>query len=138
MRTPFLQSTFGGCLYKITKFYKDICWPFFSQIDVICVEKHNRNLFDLLKCTSMDILKLTFSSRLDRLKQLQGKISSRQSVISAVQKRDPVLPGWNFLHVIAWCNYEVFITLPGSRLNGTEFHLGQPGSCNHHLKVKTR
>ena len=29
--------------------------------------------------------------------------------------------------------YEEFITLPGSRQNGTEFHLGQPGSCNHKL-----
>ena len=24
------------------------------------------------------------------------------------------------------------MTLPGSGLNGTEFHPGQPGSCNHH------
>ena len=30
--------------------------------------------------------------------------------------------------------YEEFITLPGSRQNGTEFHSCQPGSCNHHLK----
>ena len=29
--------------------------------------------------------------------------------------------------------YEEFATLLGSRQNGTEFHLGQPGSCNHHL-----
>ena len=38
------------------------------------------------------------------LKRLHGKISSRQSGIPAVQKRDPVLPRWNALHVIAGCN----------------------------------
>ena len=29
--------------------------------------------------------------------------------------------------------YEEFITLLGSRLSRTEFHPGQPRSCNHHL-----
>ena len=31
--------------------------------------------------------------------------------------------------------YKDFITLSGFRQNGTEFHLGQPGSCNHHLRI---
>ena len=30
--------------------------------------------------------------------------------------------------------YEEFITLARSRLSRTEFHPGQPGSCNHHLR----
>ena len=55
------------------------------------LQKHNRNIFDLLKGTSMDIFELTFLSRLGGLKRLHGKISSRQSGIPAVQKRDPVL-----------------------------------------------
>ena len=29
--------------------------------------------------------------------------------------------------------YEEVITLPGSEQDETEFHPGQPGSCNHHL-----
>ena len=60
-----------SCVYsffqEIMKFYKDICsaWIsrtsvklFFSQIDVICVIKYNRNTFDLLKCSSVDFFKL--------------------------------------------------------------------------------
>ena len=31
--------------------------------------------------------------------------------------------------------YEEFITLPGSRQNGTKFNLGKPESCNHHLTL---
>ena len=47
------------------------------------------------------ICQLTFSTHLGRLKRLHGKISSRQSGILAVQKRDPPLPRWNILRVIA-------------------------------------
>ena len=39
LRTPFLQSTSGGCFCKMMKFYKDICWLSFSQIDIIWVVK---------------------------------------------------------------------------------------------------
>ena len=39
------KNTGGGCFY----FYKTFNF-FFSQIDVICLVKHNRNIFDLLKC----------------------------------------------------------------------------------------
>ena len=46
----------------------------------------------------------TFSSHLDRLKQLHEKILSLQSRILAVQKRDPILLGLNFLHVITGCH----------------------------------
>ena len=34
------------------------------------------------------------------------------------------------------CFNEEYITPPGSRQNGTEFHPGLPGSCNHPLKEK--
>ena len=47
-----------------------------------------------------------------------------ENFVPAVQKRDPVLPGRNTLHVIADVIYEEFITLPGSRQSGTEFHPG--------------
>ena len=43
----------------------------------------------------IDVL-INFSSRLGGLKRLHGKISSRQSGIAAVQKRDSALLGWNF------------------------------------------
>ena len=32
--------------------------------------------------------------------------------------------------------YEEFITLPESWHNGTEFHPGQPGSCDHYLSKR--
>ena len=47
---------------------------------------------------------LTFSSPSGGLKRLHVKISSWQSGIPAVQKGDPALPGWNFLHEIARYN----------------------------------
>ena len=52
-----------------------------------------------MKCTSIDVFQLTFSSGLGGLKRLHGKISS-----PAVRKRNPVLLAWNYLHVIAGCN----------------------------------
>ena len=41
-----------------------------------------------------------FSFPLGELKQLYGNISSRQSGIMTVKKRDHALPEWNLLHVI--------------------------------------
>ena len=31
--------------------------------------------------------------------------------------------------------FYMFLTLPGSRQNDTEFYLGQPGSCNDNLSL---
>ena len=47
---------------------------------------------------------INFLSRLGGLERLHGKTPSWQRGIPAVQKRDPVLRGWNVLHVIAGCN----------------------------------
>ena len=47
---------------------------------------------------------ITASSRLGGLLRLHRKISSGQSGIPVVQKRDPALPVWNFLYIFAECN----------------------------------
>ena len=75
-----------------------------------------------------DVL-INFPSRLCELKRLlHGKTSTRQSRILSVQKRNPALPGRNFLHKSQDIIYEEFITLPGSWQNETESHPGQPES----------
>ena len=45
-----------------------------------------------------------FSSHLGGLKRLHGKIWPWKSWIPAIQKGDPVLPGWNFSYVITGYN----------------------------------
>ena len=65
------------------------------------------NQFSSRKCSYMDFFKLmcwfTFSSHLGGLKRLHG--------IPAVHKRDPALPRWNLLHVIARYNlWRIFNT----------------------------
>ena len=47
---------------------------------------------------------ITASSRLGGLLRLHRKISSGQSGIPVVKKRDPALPVWNFLYIFAECN----------------------------------
>ena len=80
------------------KFYKDICLLFSNILTSYASYKYNRNNYDLLKCTSIYFFKLM------RWIDYMEKCLSRQSGIPAVQKRDPVLPGRNFLHVIARYN----------------------------------
>ena len=61
---------------------------------------------------------INFFIPLKRAEQLHEKISSRQSNTAAVQKRDPVLPGWIVLHVIAGSNlWKVYNTagIPAKR-----------------------
>ena len=77
---------------------------------------------------------LTFSSCLGGLKRLQvkfrpGKAGSNQ------YKRGTFYE--TFSMQSQEITYEEFITLPGSRKNGTKFHPGQPRSCNHHLREVT-
>ena len=55
---------------------------------------------------------LTFSFRLGGLKRLHRKILSQDETFH-IQSQDIM--------------YKQFITLAGSRQNGTEFYLGQPG-----------
>ena len=43
-RTPFLKNTSDDCICKMMKFYKDICWLFFSQDDVKWVVKTQKYL----------------------------------------------------------------------------------------------
>ena len=75
------------------------CLRIFShRLTSYASQKHNRNIFNLLKCTSMDIF------RLMRSLNSSGKISSWLSGIPEVQKTEPVLPGWTFLHVITGFN----------------------------------
>ena len=61
---------------------------------------------------------INFFIPLKRAEQLHEKISSRQSNTAAVRKRDPVLPGWIVLHVIAGSNlWKVYNTarIPAKR-----------------------
>ena len=77
---------------------------FFSQIEVICIIKTIEMSIKMYFYGYFQTDVLIFSSHLDRLKQLHGKILSLESRILAVQKRDPVLLELNFLHVITGCH----------------------------------
>ena len=61
-------------------------------------------------------------------------MSSWKNRTQAVQKKGPAFLGKFFSHVIARYNEE-FPALQGSRQNGTDFHRGQQGSCNHRLSI---
>ena len=59
-KNTFLQNAYGGCFCETIKFYKDICCFFPRRLTSYASEKHNRNIFHLLKCTSTNIFKLMF------------------------------------------------------------------------------
>ena len=60
-----------------------------------------RFIYIFFKFSFESMCLITFSFRFGGLKQLHGKISSQQSGIPAVKKRDTVLLRWNFSHVMA-------------------------------------
>ena len=92
-----LQTTCSHILYAILEEYSQ----HFFQFD----HRHIKHVWTFCcKYATQPYKGLTFSSRLSRLKRLHRKILSWQREILAVKKRDPILLGWNFLHVITGCN----------------------------------
>lgn len=63
---------------------------------------------------------------------LHGKISSQESGIPILQKRDPTMPGESFLHVNAGYNLWIVYNTVGIPAKPNS-HLR---SCNHHLRFK--
>ena len=58
-----------------------------------------------------------------------------ENFVPVVQKRDPALPGWNILHVIARCNWWRIYNTTGIPVKRDRISPGQLGSCNHHLII---
>ena len=90
--------------------------------------------YEVINCNFPLILTLHLAGpRLGGLKRLHEKILFRQRGIPVVQKRESPCQDETFHMQLQDTIYEEFITLPGSRQNGTEFYPSRPGSCNHHL-----
>ena len=64
------------------------------------------------------------------LKRLHGKISSRQ-----YQKRDPALPRWNFIHVIARYNLWRIYSIVGIPTKQDRISFRPPGLFSHQLEM---
>ena len=71
---------------------------------------------------------LTFSSRLGGSDYMGKFRPGSTKEVSRFAGMKPFTCSQNII-------YEKFITLPASRQNEAEFHPGQPGLCNHHLRV---
>ena len=117
----------GGCFCKVMKFYKVSLTFFLTDWRHMSRKNYAIEISSIYWNVLLWIL-LNFLSRPGGLMRWHGKISSWQSGIPALQKRDPVVPGWNVTHVIAECNlwrvYKVVITR--SQLAGMKFCLALP------------
>ena len=98
--TSFLQNTSSDCLCKMMKFYEDICY-LFVLTDLGHVPRSIEMYFYRYFPTDMLV---NFFIPFRRVEAITWEILSQQSGIPAVQKRDPILPGWNFLHEIVGYN----------------------------------
>ena len=87
-----------------------------------------RFVYIFFKFFFVSMCSLTFSSHWGEMKR------SHKAVSRQYKRGIPYC--WNeiFHMQLQDIIYEEFIALTGSRQNGTEFHPGQSGSYNHHLK----
>ena len=89
------------CLRKMRKSYKNIVltdWCDMLRKNTIEISSIYRNvLLWSFSNSCVSYLQINFFlSRLGEMKQLHGKFSSQHTGILALQKREPVFPGWNF------------------------------------------
>ena len=101
LRTHFLQNTSDGCFCKMRKFY---LVHFFLKIDAIWVVKTQWKL----KCTSYRYFQtnvlINFFIPLKRAEAITWENFVPAKLDPRCKKKDPTLPGWNVLHVIARYN----------------------------------
>ena len=110
LRIPFLQSTFIGCFCKMIKFYKDIFSLFFLTD---WLHMHCENIIEISWSIEMCfygyfLINCFIPVRWAKAITWENFALSKQQYTRgnpiSTKEGSRLLPGWNFLHVIAECN----------------------------------